>query len=154
MENKRIKVVKNWPKLKLLRDIQIFLDFTNIYQRFIQNFKKIAGLLSLMLRTRLTQSAKNLLLLVNVAEDTKAGVGGGDRKDKIGRRSLRFQNLSGANYLTPKARLAFTILRQALIKALILKHFDPECLMRIETNASGFAIGRVLSQLTLDNLSQ
>ena len=44
-------------------------------------------------------------------------------------------------------------MRQAFIKAPILRHFDPECHIRIETDASGYAIGGVLSQLTSDHLT-
>ena len=58
------------------------------------------------------------------------------------------------DYLTPETRLAFTQLRKAFTKASILRHFDPECHICIETNASGCAIGGVLSQLILDNLDQ
>ena len=42
-------------------------------------------------------------------------------------------------------------MRQAFFKALILHYFDLEYHIRIETDASGYAIGRVLSQLTLDD---
>ena len=55
------------------------------------------------------------------------------------------------DFLTPRAKLAFTKLRQAIFKAPILYHFDPEHHIRIETDASGYAIGGVLSQLTLDD---
>ena len=40
------------------------------------------------------------------------------------------------------------------LKALILYHFNPECYIQIETDVSGYAIGRVLSQLTLDDLGR
>ena len=53
-----------------------------------------------------------------------------------------------------RARIAFTKLKQAFIKAPILHHFDPERYMRVKTNASGYAIDEVLSQLTSDDLSQ
>ncbi len=53
-------------------------------------------------------------------------------------------------FLIPKAGLAFIRLRQAFTEALILHHFDPERHIRIETDASGYAIGGVLSQLTSD----
>ena len=56
-----------------------------------------------------------------------------------------------SGFLTSGARKAFTELRQAFIKAPILHHFDPEHHIRVETDASGYAIGRVLSQLTSDN---
>ena len=55
-----------------------------------------------------------------------------------------------SNYLTPAAKKAFDQLRQAFTKAPILQHFDPERYIRVETDASGHAIGRVLSQLTND----
>ena len=56
-------------------------------------------------------------------------------------------------FLTRGARKAFTELRQAFIKALILYHFDPKRHIRVKTNAFGYAIGGILSQLTLDNWS-
>ena len=52
------------------------------------------------------------------------------------------------SFLTPDARRAFTQLRQAFTEAPILRHFDPERHIRIETDASGYAIGGVLSQMT------
>ena len=56
-----------------------------------------------------------------------------------------------SNFSTSGARLAFTKLRQAFIKALIFYHFDSECHIRVETDVSGYAIGGVFSQLTLDD---
>ena len=104
-----------------------------------------------MLRTSLIWSPKNLLSLVNMAEDAEVVVDGGDREDKKVKKLLRSKNLNRAGYLTPKARLAFTQLKKAFTMAPILQHFDLECHIRIETNASGYTIGEVLSQLTLDN---
>ena len=49
--------------------------------------------------------------------------------------------------MTPEAKLAFSRLRQAFTKAPILHHFDPERYIRIETDASGYTIGGILSQL-------
>ena len=49
------------------------------------------------------------------------------------------------------AKLVFTKLRQAFLKALIFHYFDPECYIWIKTDASGYATGGVLSQLTLDD---
>ncbi len=45
-------------------------------------------------------------------------------------------------------------MRQAFVEALILNHFDPERHIRIETDASGYAIGGILSQLTSDDLGR
>ena len=55
-------------------------------------------------------------------------------------------------FLTSDTKEAFNYLRQTFTKALILQQFDPECHMQIKTNASGYAIGRVLSQLTLNKV--
>ena len=156
MEGKQIEVVKNWPEPKSMRDIQVFLDFANFYPRFIQSFSKIAGSLTLMLKTSsATRSLKNLLLSIDMAEVDEFGVdGGGDHKDEAVRKSPS-KNLNGVTgYLTPDARRAFTQLKQAFTKVPILRHFNPECHIQIQTDASGYAIVGVLSQLTLDNLGQ
>ena len=58
-----------------------------------------------------------------------------------------------SNYLTPDAKRAFDKLCQAFTKASIFQHFDLEQYIQVETDASGHAIGGVLSQLTND-LSQ
>lgn len=47
-------------------------------------------------------------------------------------------------------RKTFNLLQQAFIKALILQYLDLECHIQIKTNASGYTIGGVLSQLTFD----
>ena len=61
------------------------------------------------------------------------------------------KTLRSLDFLTLKAKLAFTELRQAFIKAPIFHHFDSERYIRVETNVSGYAIGGVFSQLTPDN---
>ena len=57
-----------------------------------------------------------------------------------------------SDFLILGAKLVFTKLRQAFVKALILQHFDPERHIRIETDVSGYAISGVLSQLISDDL--
>ena len=52
-----------------------------------------------------------------------------------------------------EAKLAFTKLRQAFFKALILHHFDSKYHIRIEMDVLGYAIEEVFNQLILDNLS-
>lgn len=51
MEDKKIEVIRDWPKLKSIKDIQLSIGFANFYWRFIQCFSKIATLLTLMLKT-------------------------------------------------------------------------------------------------------
>lgn len=43
-------MVKNWPEAKSIKDIQVFLCFANLYERFIKNFSRIAIPFTLMLR--------------------------------------------------------------------------------------------------------
>ena len=54
---------------------------------------------------------------------------------------------AGLNFLISGAREAFNNLRLIFTKTPILWYFDPEGHIRIETNALGYAIGNVLSQL-------
>ena len=51
MEDEKIEAVKNWPIPKSVHNIQIFLNFANFYQLFIQSFSKIAKSFTSMLRT-------------------------------------------------------------------------------------------------------
>ena len=60
-----------------------------------------------------------------------------------------------SDFFIPKPKLAFTKLMQAFLKAPIFyQHVDPEYHNQIQTSASGYTIGRVFSQLTLDDLAQ
>ena len=52
---------------------------------------------------------------------------------------------AGMGFLILKARLAFIQLRQPFVKAPILHYFDPENHIWIETDASNYTIGGVLS---------
>lgn len=48
-------------------------------------------------------------------------------------------------------KAAFEQLKQKFLEAPVLAHFDPEAKLRIETDASNFAIGAILSQLQGDS---
>ncbi len=172
MEEERIEAVKAWEQSKSVREIQVFIGFANFYRRFIKGFSKIAALLTSMLKTT-TASSKGLLEATGkVREETGNEVGDGD-KAKIGgvklpggknsKNSTKVKNSAKSKvaaakspgtapearpFLTPEAMLTFIRLRQAFTKAPILHHFDPERYIRIETDAFGYAIGGVLSQLT------
>ena len=54
---------------------------------------------------------------------------------------------AGQSFLTLNTRTAFNCLWLAFIKALIFWHFNSKCHICIETDASSYAMGRVLSQL-------
>ena len=51
----------------------------------------------------------------------------------------------GIGFFTPKTRLAFTHLKQTFVEAPIFHHFNLKSYIWIETDASGYAIGNVLS---------
>ena len=77
------------------------------------------------------------------------------QKTSKSKKSSKFKKKVGSlDFLTLGAKLAFTKLRQAFFMAPILHHFDPEHHIRIKTDASGYSIGGVLSQPTLDDLGQ
>ena len=90
--------------------------------------------------------------------DNEVVGGGGDKNLSKSKKSkntksgiqMRIGATGEPTFLTPGAREAFNQLRQAFTEALILRHFDPKCHIRIKTDASGYAIGGVLSQLISD----
>ena len=160
MEDERIKAVKQWLEPKSVRDIQVFLGFANFYWQFIQGFTYIAAPLTSMLKTiRSTRSVAN-------PEKTESEVSGnsvvgniidsGEAINPTKRKNqakttkskilVKFKNHdfpkfkteeAGTGFFTPKARLAFTQLRQAFVKVSILHHFDIESHIWIETNILG-----------------
>ena len=88
--------------------------------------------------------------LAKSRKSSKSGKSKGEKSKKSpkSRTSPNFNaEDTGPSFLTPEARSAFNRLRLAFTEAPILRHFDPECHIRIETDASGYAIGGVLSQL-------
>ena len=168
MEDERVKAINQWPEPQSVQDNQVFLGFANFYRRFIQGFSRIAAPLTSMLETAEPKKGGD-----GVGGDNRAGrdgidgngmddveVDGGevevDEVGKKGRKTSKSKKSSnsktvGSDFLTPGAKLAFTKLRQAFLKALILHHFNPERHIQIETDASGYTIGGVLSQLTSDD---
>ena len=65
----------------------------------------------------------------------------------------KVKNLGQSNtFLIANARKAFTKLRQAFVEAPILNHFDFKRYISIKINALDYAIGKILSQLTSNNL--
>ena len=71
-------------------------------------------------------------------------------KSESSTRSSNIGAIGEPIFLTPGVKNAFNYLKQAFTKAPILRHFDLECFIWIETDASGSAIGGILSQLSFD----
>ena len=154
MEDKRIKTVKIWPELKLVRDIQVFIGFANFYWQFIWGFSKIAALLTSILKT--TRSSD----LPQRDDDDEVVGGGGDKnlskskklKNAKSEIQIHIRATKEPTFLISSAKKVFNQLRQAFTEALILRRFDPECHIQIKTDALGYAIRGVLSKLTSDHL--
>ena len=149
MEEEKIDAIKKWPKPQSVRDIQVFIGFANFYWHFIKGFNRISAPLTTMSKTTgsSVSSASRL-------DDNEVVVGGGasrlDASKKLAK-SKKTKNVHDSEepkFLTFEVKEAFNHLRQAFTKALILQHFDLECHIRIETDASSHAIREVLSQLT------
>ena len=164
MKNKRIEAVKQWPESQLVQDIQVFLGFANFYPRFIQGFSRIAIPFTSTLKTSENTESKTRPGEGGVGVGSnRAGYGGSklDRSelhsgevdggevgdDEVGEkgRNLSKSKKTELSFLISGARKTFTKLRQAFIKGPILHHFDPERHIRVETDASGYAIDGVLS---------
>ena len=143
MEDERIKVVKNWPEPKSVWNIQVFIGFANFYWRFIRGFIRIAAPLISMLKT--TRSL-DLAPKLGAGDDEVVGSGGKaddrnlskskkSKNSKFGKQ-MHIRATGEPIFLTPSTRKTFNQLRQAFTKAPIFRHFDLECHIRIETNAS------------------
>ena len=148
IEEEKINAIKAWPEPKWVRDIQVFIGFTNFYRRFIQGLSKITAPLTSMLKMSL-QSAGTLP--VTVVDDSEIVRSSGRNKRKSAKSNFT-KPMRGAeepSFLTLNARHAFTQLKQTFTKALIFRHFDLEQHIQIKTDASGYAIGGVLSLMIL-----
>ena len=88
-------------------------------------------------------------LLVTDVNDSKIveSSGGNDGKSAKSDFTKPVHRAEEPSFLIPNTRRAFTQLRQVFTQALILRHFDPERYIRIKTDAFGYAIGGVLSQM-------
>ena len=88
----------------------------------------------------------NLSNLSTSIRSTKAGyLISGDAKKGSGNNKKGVKAARDSDYLTLAAKKAFNHLRHAFTQAPIFQHFDLERHIQIETNASGYAIGTVLS---------
>ena len=152
MKKEKIDIVKKWPEPKSVWDIQIFFtNFINFYQRFIKGFNRIiAPLIAILKRTR-SSVASAFRVNDNELVGDRGAVGRSDMLKKLTyskswTKSGNSNNSEESKFLTSKAKEILNRLRQVFTKAPILWHFNSECYIQIETNASDYAIGGVLSQ--------
>ena len=110
MNPERVATIKDWPRPKTYRDVQVFLGFSNFYRRFIFGYSSIAAPLTSLLKG-----------------------------SKDGRKT-------GPLEWNKDAEEAFQKLRHTFMTAPFLRHYDPHGRLRLETDASNFAMGAILSQ--------
>ena len=116
MEPERVATIAQWTEPRSIKDIQVFLGFANFYRRFIQGFSRIAMPLNEQLKT-----------------------------GPQGRRG-RGQGTKGQFVLSPESKEAFRRLKEAFVTAPVMRHFDEAQPIRVETDASGFAVSAILTQ--------
>ncbi len=157
----------------------MFLSFANFYRRFIRNFSRIAApLISILWTTgndglgaeasqheenqdatgvagggRVGKSIKNLSTAAKLTKSKKPKLTKPKKSDLIKAQNFVKTNSFKTDFLTPEAKKVFIYLQKSFTKAPIFRHFDLKCYIQIETDALGYAIGRILSQMTLDQYS-
>ena len=70
MNSKQIQMIKKWFKLKIYREMQIFLKFVNFDKRFIYYYFKIIALLTSLFKNSKNEKKKDLLKWSNEVEQT------------------------------------------------------------------------------------
>ena len=111
MNPSKIEAIKSWPIPKNLKQLQVFLNFTNFYRRFVVLYAKMSRPLSDLLRDNKNEKQVDPFLW------------------------------------NKKAAQTFKKLIALFTSAPMLIHFDPKRKILIKTNASDFAITKVISQL-------
>ena len=74
MKVKKIKVIKDWPKLKSVHHIQVFLGFANFYWQFITGFSKIVASLTTIIKITKSPDKLELEIRNDNNEDVEFGV--------------------------------------------------------------------------------
>ncbi|SLM34472.1 gag polymerase env [Lasallia pustulata] len=121
MDPERIRAVEEWLPPQDVHQLQVFLGFANFFRRFIKNYSRIAAPLLNLLKT-------------------------GKNKKEIGIK-VRQTNVVPPPFPLSKIVLeAFKALKEAFTSAPLLRYFDKNKPMRVETDASAFTIGGILMQ--------
>jgi hypothetical protein len=134
MEQSRVDTIESWLEPTSVRDVQVFVGFANFYRRFIKGFSKIVAPL-----TDLTKTPKSRKKAKRRDPRT--------RSESPPTRRGRQAGEVPAFAITQEARKAFKELKTVFMTSPMLRHYDPARRIRIEPDASGFAIAAILAQL-------
>ena len=96
---------------------------------------------------KVDRSIKNLLITSKLAKSKKP------KLTKPKKSDFEKTNSSGTDFLIFKAKKIFIHLQKTFTNLLILRHFDLKCHIQIETDALGYVISEILSQLTSNQYS-
>ncbi|SLM35376.1 gag polymerase env [Lasallia pustulata] len=121
MDPERIRAVEEWLPPQDVHQLQVFLGFANFFRRFIKNYSRIAAPLLNLLKT-------------------------GKNKKEIGVKVRQTNVVPPPFPLSKTALEAFKALKEAFTSAPLLRYFDENKPMRVEMDASAFAIGGILTQ--------
>ena len=127
MQQDKIETIQNWPAPRNVSEILGFLGLCNFYRRFIKNFSKLTLPLTSMLKKSAELHKK-------------------ETKRKRNRSRSHSRKRLPNEFLTPEAFESFKRLRKAFMETPVLQHFDPARPIRVKTDASDKAIGRILCQ--------
>ena len=97
INDKKIELVKNWPKPQLVKDIEVFLGFANFYYRFIKDFNRIATPFTSILKTLLSLSESQARKIANKVNDEV--IRGENRSDNIIFLSKKSKNAKSKNLI-------------------------------------------------------
>ena len=118
--------MKNWPELILIKDIQVFIGFTNFYQRFIKGFSRFTTLLTFLLKITGLSKLAPKTLRVNDNEVVSSNSSKANKtfvnlsKNKKSKNLMRMPNIGAIKkpiFLIFNTKKAFNQLRLAFIKA-------------------------------------
>ncbi|SLM34689.1 gag polymerase env [Lasallia pustulata] len=121
MDLERICAVEEWLPPQDIHQLQVFLGFADFFRRFIKNYSRIAALLLNLLKT-------------------------GKNKKEIGVKVQQTNVVPPPFPLSETALEAFKALKEAFMSAPLLRYFDENKPMRVETDASAFTISGILTQ--------
>ncbi len=65
MKKNWMQIIQDWSQLKMMKEIQMFLDFVNFYHWFIKNYSNIISFLINHLKTDFFSNAKKKCIFRN-----------------------------------------------------------------------------------------